>query len=106
MESSVLKYRFVDKGMVETNRGVAWSGEVWQDVAPYFVCKVSNAGEGGCNSYDWSDFVVWDGFVVRARELYQDGFEPVDAFVDELWADSVVAGNPELEKVLGLLNEF
>jgi hypothetical protein len=102
----MVEYRFVDKGMVETNRGIAWSGEVWVNVAPFFVCKVSNAGEGGCNDYRWYDFDLWDAFVVRARELYQDGFEPVDLFVDELWADSVVASNPELEKVLGELNGF
>ena len=102
----MVEYRFVDKGMVETNQGVAWAGEVWSDVAPFFVCRVSNAGEGGCNSYEWFDFDVWNSFVVRAGELYQDGFEPVDAFVDELWADSVVASNPLLEKVLGELNVF
>ena len=102
----MVSYRFVDKGMVETAQGVAWAGEVWQDVAPFFVCRVSNAGEGGCNSYVWSDWDVWDGFVVRAREVYPDGFEPVDLFVDELWADSVIARNPELEKVLGELGEF
>lgn len=102
----MVEYRFVDKGMVETNRGIAWSGEVWQDVAPFFVCKVSNEGVGGSNSYRWSDFGVWDGFVVRAREVYQESVEPVDAFVDELWADSVIASNPELEKALGELDVF
>jgi hypothetical protein len=102
----MVEYRFVDKGMVETNRGVAWVGEVWQNVVPFFVCKVSNAGEGGCNAYSWNDWGVWDGFVEHARGVYQESVEPVDLFVDELWADSVVASNPELEKVLGELNVF
>lgn len=99
-----MNYRFVDKGMLETSQGVAWAGEVW--LGDVLICKVSNAGEGGCNSYDWSVFELWDAFVVRAREVYPDGFEPVDLFVDELWADSVIASRPELEKVLGLLNGF
>lgn len=80
-------YSFVDTGMVETIHGVAWSGEIWYK--GYRIAVVSNAGQGGCNDYEWLNDTEYAWFMSHANALYKDLFEPLDAFVDTLWEESL-----------------
>jgi hypothetical protein len=87
-------YSFVDTGMVETVDGVAWSGEIVYKGR--LVATVSNNGGGVCNDYSWVSGTEEAWFMSYARACVGDVFEPVDAFVDVLWSESLVVNDVAL----------
>lgn len=84
-----MSYLYSDDFMAEMpDGGVAWSGTIrTSDLA--LVCEVFNRGDGGPNSYVWGTPELRYQFEADASTKYAESFEPLDAFVAELWEQTL-----------------
>lgn len=84
-----MSYIYKDDQMIELPDGyVAWSGSIYANGK--LICKVYNKGDGGCNQYDWAEPHNRYEFEAVAMTKYPEGYEPMDAYVADLWEASLV----------------
>ena len=83
-------FKYTDKGMVElADGGVAWSGSI--TLGNILVCNVSNDGQGGCDDYDIKHSILFRSFEITAQNEFPGEFEATDAYVAQLWEETLVA---------------
>lgn len=84
-----MKYVYSDDYMAKTpDGGVAWSGTI-RTADHALVCETYNLGDGGPNRYDWASPEMQFQFEADAQSKYAESFEPLDAFVADLWEQTL-----------------
>lgn len=82
-------FKYTDEGMIElADGGVAWSGIITLDNV--LVCNVSNDGQGGCNDYYIKNSILFRSFEITAQNELPGAFEATDAYVAQLWEETLV----------------